>query len=97
MRQTIFQYIRRYLLPCVLFILSATVAHAHESSTAYLNLSPSAADDGTNYRAQYELSLRDLAVLVDIAHRQYLDSGIRVCLREYQTVVGINTSKHLII
>ena len=70
MRQTILQYIRRCLLPCVLFIFSATVAHAHESSTAYLNLSPSATDDGTNYRAQYELSLRDLAVLVDIDPNQ---------------------------
>lgn len=70
MRQTILQYIRRYLLPCVLFLLSTTVAHAHESSTAYLNLSPSATEDGTNYRAQYELSLRDLAVLVDIDPNQ---------------------------
>ncbi len=60
----------RYLLAILVsMLLTMTAAQAHESSTAYLNLGSSTLDEakGTNsYKAEYELSLRDLALLIDI-------------------------------
>lgn len=57
----------RYL---ILFILAmtCTLLQAHESSTAYLNLNQidSNNTDESTYNAEYELALRDLALLVDI-------------------------------
>lgn len=57
----------RYLT-LVLLLLTCTLVQAHEASTAYLNLtkddSEGAAD--ISYNAEYELSLRDLALLIDI-------------------------------
>jgi hypothetical protein len=48
--------------------MTCTAIQAHESSTAYLNLEPSDAEGAADivYNAEYELSLRDLALLVDI-------------------------------
>ena len=56
---------------CLLVLIMAmacTVVQAHESSTAYLNLqAPNAKNAAsTNYKVEYELSLRDLALLIDI-------------------------------
>ena len=56
----------------VFLLLTASVAQAHESSTAYLNL---AVEDSNNaagviYEAEYELSLRDLALLINIDPNQ---------------------------
>ena len=52
----------------LMLMLACTFSQAHESSTAYLNLTVDDADSATNimYDATYELSLRDLALLVDI-------------------------------
>lgn len=64
---TIWRHAYRCLL--VLFVaMTCTVLQAHESSTAYLNLQSSNVEDtaNTSYNAAYELSLRDLALLVDI-------------------------------
>lgn len=57
----------RYLIVFV-FTFSASIAQAHESSTAYLNLSEAniANGSGSTYKAEYELSLRDLALLIDV-------------------------------
>lgn len=59
-----------YLLAILVsMLLTMTAAQAHESSTAYLNIGSSTVDEakGTNsYKAEYELSLRDLALLIDI-------------------------------
>ena len=61
----------RYL---VLFLLamSCTALQAHVSSTAYLNLEPngSSSTADISYNAEYELALRDLALLVDIDPNQ---------------------------
>ncbi|WP_201595662.1 HupE/UreJ family protein [Psychrobacter vallis] len=63
----IWSHTYRYLT-LLLLMVTCTLVQAHEASTAYLNLtkddSTSAAD--TRYKAEYELSLRDLALLVDI-------------------------------
>ncbi|WP_435980404.1 HupE/UreJ family protein [Psychrobacter sp. DM4] len=61
----------RYLILSLLTMLlamTATLVQAHESSTAYLNLN--AIDSESQYAAQYELSLRDLALLIDIDPNQ---------------------------
>lgn len=57
----------RYLMLLVL-LLTGTLAQAHEASTAYLNLSKANSEETTGviYNAEYELSLRDLALLIDI-------------------------------
>ncbi|WP_201508876.1 HupE/UreJ family protein [Psychrobacter alimentarius] len=57
----------RYLMLLVL-LLTGTLAQAHEASTAYLNLSKADSEETTGiiYNAEYELSLRDLALLIDI-------------------------------
>ena len=57
----------RYLMLLVL-LLTGTLAQAHEASTAYLNLNEANSEDaaGVMYNAEYELSLRDLALLIDI-------------------------------
>lgn len=57
----------RYLMLLVL-LLTGTLAQAHEASTAYLNLSKTNSEETTGviYNAEYELSLRDLALLIDI-------------------------------
>lgn len=56
----------RYLT-LLLFMLTCTLVQAHESSTAYLNITPSDKSTTDNgYDATYELSLRDLALLIDI-------------------------------
>lgn len=61
----------RYL---VLFLLamSCTALQAHVSSTAYLNLEPNGSEGAADvsYNAEYELALRDLALLVDIDPNQ---------------------------
>ena len=61
----------RYLT-LLLLAMTCTALQAHESSTAYLNLqtSNSKAAANINYNAKYELSLRDLALLVDIDSNQ---------------------------
>lgn len=61
------RYSYRYLILLVL-LLTGTLAQAHEASTAYLNLSQANSEDaaGVIYNAEYELSLRDLALLIDI-------------------------------
>lgn len=61
------RYSYRYLILLVL-LLTGTLAQAHEASTAYLNLSQANFEDaaGVIYNAEYELSLRDLALLIDI-------------------------------
>ncbi|MGP4788381.1 HupE/UreJ family protein [Psychrobacter sp. 1Y11] len=61
----------RYLLAPLLIILlaiSPTLVQAHEASTAYLNLTTADTDTTAknNYNAEYEVSLRDLALLVNI-------------------------------
>ena len=48
------------LLP---LLLTATLVQAHESSTAYLNLST---NEERTVSAEYEISLRDLALLIEI-------------------------------
>lgn len=57
----------RYLT-LLLLAMSCTALQAHVSSTAYLNLEPSGAQSAEDivYNAEYELALRDLALLVDI-------------------------------
>lgn len=57
----------RYLM-LLLLMLTCTLVQAHEASTAYLNLTKndSGSATGAVYNAEYELSLRDLALLVDI-------------------------------
>ncbi|MGP4863940.1 HupE/UreJ family protein [Psychrobacter sp. T6-5] len=56
----------RYLT-LLLLMLTCTLVQAHESSTAYLNITPSDKSTTDNgYDATYELSLRDLALLIDI-------------------------------
>lgn len=60
----IWRHTYRYLTLLVL-ILTCTTLQAHESSTAYLNLQPNDAQSST-YNAEYELSLRDLALLINI-------------------------------
>lgn len=57
----------RYLVLFAL-LLTGTLAQAHEASTAYLNLSKANSEEtaGVVYNAEYELSLRDLALLIDI-------------------------------
>lgn len=57
----------RYLT-LLLLMLTCTLVQAHEASTAYLNLTKndSGSATGITYNAEYELSLRDLALLVDI-------------------------------
>ncbi|WP_201558107.1 HupE/UreJ family protein [Psychrobacter sp. 72-O-c] len=57
----------RYLT-LLLLAMTCTAIQAHESSTAYLNLEPSDSEGAADivYNAEYELSLRDLALLVDI-------------------------------
>ncbi len=57
----------RYLVLLAL-LLTGTLAQAHEASTAYLNLNEANSEDaaGVMYNAEYELSLRDLALLIDI-------------------------------
>lgn len=62
--QKLYQY-----LALLLLALSCTIVQAHESSTAYLNLKTNNAD-ATIYNATYELSLRDLALLIDIDANQ---------------------------
>jgi len=44
-------------------LLTATLVQAHESSTAYLNLST---NEDRTVSAEYEISLRDLALLIEI-------------------------------
>ena len=63
----IWHHAYRYLT-VLLLMLTCTLAQAHESSTAYLNLALEDADSTTDiiYDATYELSLRDLALLIDI-------------------------------
>lgn len=61
----------RYLLAPLLVMLlamSSTLVQAHEASTAYLNLTTADTDNTAknDYNAEYEVSLRDLALLVDI-------------------------------
>ena len=58
----------RYLT-LFLLVLTSTLLQAHESSTAYLNLEPLSSSN-TAYKAKYELSLRDLALLIDIDANQ---------------------------
>lgn len=54
-------------LTLVLLLLTCSLVQAHEASTAYLNIEPSdLGSTGTSYNAEYELSLRDLALLIDI-------------------------------
>lgn len=57
----------RYLM-LVLLLLTCTLVQAHEASTAYLNLTKDDSEGaaGISYNAEYELSLRDLALLIDI-------------------------------
>ena len=60
---------------CLLVLVIAmtcTVVQAHESSTAYLNLqAPNTKNAAsTSYEVEYELSLRDLALLIDIDPNQ---------------------------
>lgn len=57
----------RYLTVLLLAMICTTL-QAHESSTAYLNLEPTNSESTTEttYNAQYELSLRDLALLIDL-------------------------------
>lgn len=61
----------RYLT-LLLLAMSCTALQAHVSSTAYLNLEPNSAESTADhtYNAQYELALRDLALLVDIDSNQ---------------------------
>lgn len=63
----IWRHSYRYLTLLVL-ILTCTTLQAHEASTAYLNLEPTSAESGADntYNAEYELSLRDLALLINI-------------------------------
>ncbi|MGP4715025.1 HupE/UreJ family protein [Psychrobacter sp. T6-6] len=63
----IWHHAYRYLT-VLLLMLTCTLAQAHESSTAYLNLALEESDSTTDtiYDATYELSLRDLALLIDI-------------------------------
>lgn len=63
----IWHHTYRYLT-VLLLMLTCTLAQAHESSTAYLNLALEDTDSTTDiiYDATYELSLRDLALLIDI-------------------------------
>lgn len=65
-----YHYLTLSLL-AILLTITATVAQAHESSTAYLNLN--SVDSESQYAAQYELSLRDLALLIDIDPNQDRD------------------------
>ncbi len=57
-----------HYLTLLLLALTCSVAQAHESSTAYLNLnlSDSESTAESKYDTEYELSLRDLALLIDI-------------------------------
>ena len=56
----------RYLT-LFLLMLTCTLVQAHESSTAYLSITPDDKSTTDNrYDATYELSLRDLALLIDI-------------------------------
>lgn len=61
----------RYLT-LLLLAMSCTALQAHVSSTAYLNLEPSGSESTADivYNAEYELALRDLALLVDIDSNQ---------------------------
>ena len=63
----IWSHTYRYLT-LLLLAMTCTSLQAHESSTAYLNLEPmsSSSTANTAYNAKYELSLRDLALLIDI-------------------------------
>jgi len=63
----IWHHTYRYLT-VLLLMLTCTLAQAHESSTAYLNLALEDSESTTDiiYDATYELSLRDLALLIDI-------------------------------
>lgn len=62
----IWSHTYRYLT-LLLLAITCTVVQAHEASTAYLNLAPNSSDTtNTAYKAEYELSLRDLALLIDI-------------------------------
>ena len=67
----IWSHTYRYLT-LFLLVLTSTALQAHESSTAYLNLEPlsSSSTADTAYKAKYELSLRDLALLIDIDSNQ---------------------------
>ena len=67
----VWRHAHRYLM-LLLLALTGTAVQAHESSTAYLNLEPSSAEntESITYNAQYELSLRDLALLIDIDSNQ---------------------------
>lgn len=67
LRRLIGSHTYRYLT-LLLLALTCSVAQAHESSTAYLNLnlSDSESTAESKYDAEYELSLRDLALLIDI-------------------------------
>ncbi len=57
----------RYLTLLIL-AMTCTLVQAHESSTAYLNLTPNGSEAASSgvYDAEYELALRDLALLVDV-------------------------------
>ncbi|MDN5566694.1 MAG: HupE/UreJ family protein [Psychrobacter sp.] len=63
----IWRHTYRYLTLLVL-MLTCTTLQAHEASTAYLNLAPTSAESSADntYNAEYELSLRDLALLINI-------------------------------
>lgn len=65
--QSFYRHAFRYLAVLSL-ILTTTLVHAHESSTAYLNLTIDKVQNtkDVQYKAEYELSLRDLALLIDI-------------------------------
>ncbi len=57
----------RYLT-LLMLLLTCTLVQAHEASTAYLNLTKDNSEGAASavYNAEYELSLRDLALLIDI-------------------------------
>lgn len=67
----IWRHTCRYLT-LLLIAMTCTILQAHESSTAYLHLEPISAEntESPTYDAQYELSLRDLALLIDIDSNQ---------------------------
>lgn len=61
----------RYLT-LLLLLLTCTLVQAHEASTAYLNLTKDDSEGASEvrYDAEYELSLRDLALLINIDPNQ---------------------------
>lgn len=63
-----YRYLAAFVLALIL-AMTGTKVQAHESSTAYLHLTAATTDEATAsfiYNAKYELSLRDLALLIDI-------------------------------